>query len=257
MLNAIQHSPAPGARALYLGSKEPKHIAATSEALVVTNTQRQVQRFPVIRIARIVSNRLVNWSGEALMLCMDRGIPITWLTPQGQAIGSAHPLRRAHLDSGTALELMVETNAGLQTYRHWLNGRRLSVLISWAQQRACELTPQEWEQAKQQWVYSATITEHLPAALKAHCLAWTEAQLYRHSLQAQYFTEDGNSIDLDQDLNQLLWGDMNLNTGNLTDTLDTAREQTDFFERWIARNGSTLLLHLQSLYRTARRALAP
>ena len=67
--------PAPGARALYLGSREHKRVSCTAEALVVTNARTQVMRYPVARLARIVSSAgAVDWSGGALALCLRCGI---------------------------------------------------------------------------------------------------------------------------------------------------------------------------------------
>lgn len=63
--------PGAGARALYLGSREHKRVSCTAEALVVTNASLQTMRYPVARIARVVSSAdVVDWSGPALALCM-------------------------------------------------------------------------------------------------------------------------------------------------------------------------------------------
>ena len=61
---AIQ--PGPGARCLYLGSREHKRVPCTAEALVVTNASAQTLRYPVARVARVVSSAdVVDWSGPA------------------------------------------------------------------------------------------------------------------------------------------------------------------------------------------------
>ena len=68
-----------GARALYLGARDRKQVSCTEEALVVRNDKAQTLRYPVSRVARVVSSAQVDWSGAALALCLRRGIGITWL----------------------------------------------------------------------------------------------------------------------------------------------------------------------------------
>jgi CRISPR-associated protein Cas1 len=59
------------------------------------------------------------------------------------------------------------------------------------------------------------------------------------------------------DLCQLLWAEMNLCTGSLTDTAQGDKDIIALFERWTARNGVALALHVSSLYRTAMKAIHP
>jgi CRISPR/Cas system-associated endonuclease Cas1 len=98
--------PGPGARALYLGGREHKRVTCTDEALVVTNERAQVMRFPLVRVARVVSSAdVVDWNGSALALCMRAGIGITWLDARGQAVGSLYAQARKTASLATALEL--------------------------------------------------------------------------------------------------------------------------------------------------------
>ena len=98
--------PGPGARALYLGGRDHKRVSCTDEALVVTNERAQVMRFPLVRVARVVSSAdVVDWSGPALALCMQAGIGITWLDAHGQAVGSIYAQKRSTASLATALEL--------------------------------------------------------------------------------------------------------------------------------------------------------
>ena len=87
--------PGVGARALYLGSREAKRVSCTAEALVVTNARAQTLRYPVARVARVISSAdVVDWSGTALALCLRAGIGITWLDARGNALGSLYPRQR-------------------------------------------------------------------------------------------------------------------------------------------------------------------
>jgi len=245
------------ARALYLGAGEKKRITCTDAALVVTNARPQTWRYPVTRVARVVSSTVVDWSGPALALCLHHGISITWMDTHGHPLGTSYPQTRGHTSAATALELLLQTPDGPERYQHWQRARRLDILIRWASTQPAPLSPQEWEAAKREWVYACDYTPHLPHALRGLCSAYVNAQLVRHSLPPSLWGPQAERIDLDNDLCELLWAEMNLSTGNLTNQTNTAAPATALFERWSNHNASALLLHLHSLQRMAMKALAP
>jgi len=248
--------PGVGARALYLGSREHKRVSSTTEALVVTNARAQVMRYPVVRVARVVSSAdVVDWSGPALALCMRAGICITWLDSQGTVVGSIYPQKRVPTPFATAVELWTEGAEGLPRYQNWLRARRMDVLIRWSNECANALTPQQWEGAKREWVYAGKVTVHLPLGLRSLCLAYVAAQISYHGLQPLLWGPRLEGIELDEDLCELLWAEMNLCCGRLADRADADAELTTLFERWSARNASALTVHLASLHRTTLKAL--
>jgi hypothetical protein len=132
---ATAATPAPGARALYLGAGQHKRVTCTDEALVVTNARAQTWRYPLDRVARVVSSTATDWSGAALALCLRRGIGIAWLDPRGAALGVCYPQARSATGSAAALEIMVETPEGVERYRHWQRARRMDVLMRWSASR--------------------------------------------------------------------------------------------------------------------------
>jgi len=248
--------PGLGARALYLGSREHKRVSCTAEALVVTNARAQVMRYPVARLARVVSSSdVVDWSGPALALCMRAGIGITWLDAQGTAVGSIYPQQRAPTPFATALELWTEGTDGTARYQNWLRSRRMDVLIRWGNECAEAITPQQWENTKREWVYGKRYTTHLAHGLRSLCLAYVAAQLSSYGLTPVLWGPRLDGIDLDEDLCELLWAEMNLSSGTLADKADADIELTTLFERWSACNASALTVHLASLHRTALKAL--
>lgn len=248
--------PSAGARALYLGSREQKRVSCTAEALVVTNARAQTTRYPVARIARVVSSAdVVDWSGPALALCMRAGIGITWLDAKGNAVGSIYPQPRRHTPLATALELWTEATDGPARYHNWLRSRRMDVLVRWGVACADSITPQQWENTKREWVYTGQYPQHLPLGLRSLSLAYVAAQLGTSGLTPLLWGPQLEGINLDEDLCELLWGEMNLGTGALADNTDFEPELTTLFERWSNRNASALTLHLASLHRTALKAL--
>lgn len=248
--------PGPGARALYLGGREHKRVTCTEAALVVTNEQAQVMRFPVARVARVVSSAdVVDWSGTALSLCMRAGIGITWIDANGQAVGSIYSQVRKTASLATVLELWSERADGAARYQNWLRVRRMDVLVRWGREHAASVTPQQWEGTKREYVYGAAFVVHLPNELRGLCLAYVAAQLDNYGLPPQLWGPRLEAFNLDEDLCDLLWAEMNLGAGNLAENVDDRATATQLFERWSARNASALTLHLVHLHRTALKAM--
>lgn len=249
-------APGVGARALYLGSRDRKRISCTEQALVVTNARAQTMRYPVARVARVVSAaEVADWSGPALALCMQAGISITWLDAKGQTLGTLYPSTRNTTPLTTAVDTWLETTEGLARYHHWLRSRRMNVLMRWGQEHAATITPQQWENTKREWVYAEKINVHLPLALRPLCLAYVAAQLYQHGLSPIFWGPNTHSVDLDEHLCELLWAEINLCSGALADKASDDASITALFERWNTRNASALALHLSSLRRNAMREL--
>lgn len=248
--------PGPGARALYLGSREHKRVTCTDEALVVTNARAQVMRYPVARVARVVSSAdVVDWSGAALALCMRAGIGITWLDTRGEALGSIYAQRRNTASLATVLELWAQRADGVALYQNWLRARRMDIVVRWGEAQSSRVTPQKWEATKREYVYGCQFAVHLGAPLRDLCLAYVAAQLNSHGLTPQLWGPRLEGMDLDEDLCQLLWAEMNLTTGALADQSTEPATATELFERWSARNASALTLHLVHLHRTALKAM--
>jgi hypothetical protein len=252
--HAAVGSPGPGARALYLGTRDKKHVSCTAEALVVRNDRAQTLRYPLVRVARVVSSTVVDWSGAALALCLQHGIGISWVNARGEALGTCYPHLRQHPQFASALDLWLETPDGPERYQLWLRARRMDVLMRWGQAQADTISPATWEATKHDWVYARQFRQHLPDAIRGHLLAYIGSQLAAHGAPPLLWDAQSDAVDLDADLCELLWAEMNLCTGDLADTTSTDKETIALFERWIARNGAALLLHLNSLYRTAMKA---
>lgn len=262
-LNPAACTPGPGARALYLGTRDTKQVSCTAEALVVRNERAQTLRYPLVRIARVVSSTVVNWSGAALALCLQSGIGISWINAKGESLGTCYPHKRLQATFAGALEQWLENPTGPQNYQNWLRARRMDVLVRWGQAAANDthatnatkvIDPGQWEHTKREWVYAREFRQHLPQAIHGHLMAYVGAQLAAHGAPPLLWDHHAEPVDLDADLCQLLWAEMNLCTGTLADTTTTDKETIALFERWIARNGAALVLHLHSLHRTALKA---
>lgn len=254
------HAPrAADARTLYLGQATCQRVDASGDALVVS-AQRdggplRRLRFPVQRVARVVSSTVVDWSGAALQLCLQRHLSICWLDGRGVALGSlcCHGSQTASF--ATALDVMLDSPTGLERYLAWLKSRRMQVQLQWGRSSAADISPQQWESSKRSWVYQAQLSPHLPAALLGLIESQVASELQLQCLLPVQFGSCGESVLLAQDLAHLLWGEMNLCCGTLADHAEGGQKAALIFERWQARNGSALLLHLGSLHRVANKEL--
>lgn len=246
-----------GARTLYLAHGERKRASVTDDSLVITNQQLQRQRIPLQRVARIVSSTSIDWSGTALQACQMQAIAITWIDPHGHALGTLCPHHRSTSSMAVALDLLLETPEGLQRYRHWQRGRRMAVLNTWRATCAPTPQPQEWEQIKRDWVYAGQHPQHLPIDLQAQCLALVAQQMALEHIPFDCFGPHAEPIALDHALCDLLWGEMNLQSGSLASQPADHATGTLLFERWQQRNAAALLVHIRSLNLLAHKALRP
>lgn len=247
----------PGARTLYLAHGERKRVGLSDQSLVIANVLAQNRRYPLQRIARIVSSSTVDWSGAALQACQREAISITWMDPQGNALGTLYPQRGRSCGVGAALDLMFERPEGLQRYRHWQRSRRLDVLEHWRESSGQCIDPRAWEQRKREWVYAGNFAALLPAELRGHCLALVANQLAAEHMPPVCYGPESQAIELDEDLCELLWGEMNLGCGAIAAPAHDQATTTVLFERWQQRNAAALLVHIRSLNRLAHKAMRP
>jgi hypothetical protein len=247
------------ARTLYLASAEPLRVTSTGEALVVTLADGRVQRVPIARVLRVVCTQSADWSGAALCLCQQRGVPVTWLDGQGEAQGHLWPRRPHRTDLADALQALVtEAPEWGDTYANWLRHQRLLVLRRWQTARAHAGQPvgdPEWQAAKRQYVYRDELGEHLPPLLHGMAAALVAARLSECGLQAHYWCAVGDPIELAADLTRLVWAEMNLCGGALAAAIDAPAEAAAIFERWSGTCAGALHQHLANLRALALREL--
>lgn len=244
-----QQTPPP--RALYLAGSEHKHVDCTDAALVVQNARGQILRYPVSRVARVVSSPRVDWAGRALLLCQRSGIPITWVDSHGEATGTLFPAQARSLSLHQMLEVVLESDPGAQDFRHWQQHRRMQVLQAWAKSCPEPISPSRWEAVRREWVYRQELKAHLPGSMLGLCCAHVAAQMAQAGLQPDYLGPKAEVIPLLQILLELSWAQLNLCTGSMGDKADDEATQVQLMERWQARNAGVLMAHLYSLQRWA------
>lgn len=260
---------APGARTLYLASLLPLRVSSTGEALVVRNHEGQVSRMPVARVMRVVCGETVEWSGAALMLCQQHSIAISWVDTRGAAVGHLWPARVRAVELADALAAAAGTwhrRDGERAdwpaaYEHWLRQRRLAVLTQWVSERQAagqQVERDEWERARQAWVYRSEVPVRLPALMRGLAAALVASRLSDSGVQPHYWcvaadAEDGPGgdetalIDLAGDLTELVWAEMNLCAGALAAAVEQPRDTVTIFEAWSGTCAGAIHGHLASL----------
>jgi hypothetical protein len=248
------------ARTLYLAASERLRVTSTGEALVIARDSGSVQRIPITRLLRIVCNTRAEWSGAALALCMERGVPVSWLGHDDAAIGHLWPRRPHPAPLAEVLDALAADHPGwAEAYDHWLRRRRLQVLKDWAGAREAAghvVGADEWQLAKQAWVYRAEPCEVLPPVLHGMAAALVAAQMSAQGLPSHCWCSVGEPIALADDITRLVWAGMNLNAGALAAAIDHPREAAALFERWTPTCDAVIHGHLASLHGHARRELA-
>ncbi len=251
--------PGVDARTLYLGAHGPRRVDCTDAALVVTTASGQVLRYPTYRLLRVVSSVRVDWSGNALAQCFRAGIGITWLDGEmDEPLASAFTRQRQVTGFADALANLLESEAGHESYLTWHRSRRMRAMqAAHAAVGGVSISPWKWEAVRNAWVYRRQFVAHLPRTLEALCAAHTDAQLTRQGLGPVYWDHQAREVNLQQDLHQLVWAEMNMSTGTLAENAQDPASHTELFERWTRQRPGIAAAHLHALQRIANRACLP
>lgn len=239
----------PPPKALYLLPARPVRIDLAGEALCLKCAGHAVQRFPLARIERILTNRHVSWQGQALVACLSHPIAITWLDGHGHVLANALPAQTRTDDLNACLSRYVERPDWPRPYALWLRRRRLAVLQDWAGQCRKEghpLQAHRLEALKHELVYGERLPARFPAAGLGWCLNLVCHHLQAAGLLLRYRGHGGQALTLADDLAGLLWAELNLDAQRAPSDPRTA---TMFFEHWANRHRASLLVHLGDLHR--------
>ncbi len=114
----------PAAKTLYLDGCQPLRVLRDGPALRVRAPASADRLFPLRRIRRIVVSGRVEWCADALLVCADANIPISFLANKGKlrarlvAPGPGSSI----IALGEALEMMLDEPGGRQRYLDWVSG---------------------------------------------------------------------------------------------------------------------------------------
>lgn len=237
----------PPRKALYLAACTPLRIDAEREALLLRRPAHATARYPLARIDRIVCNRHADWSGNALVLCLEHGVPLVWVNGHGTALGSAGPRLATPQPFDTLLDCYLERADWRGHYDNWLKRRRLDILVLAALRAAHAgqpLAQADFDDLKRAYVYNAHLDAVFPETACAWCHAFVLRQLADAAIEPTHWAYDGQPLNLADDLCGLLWAELNLEAASLAAAADQTGTQLLLVESWIARHPGRLAEHL-------------
>lgn len=107
---------------LYLDGSAGLRVRRDGPSLMVVQCARAPGRYPLQRLSRVVTDTRVEWTSEALIGCMQYGVPVFFNNAAGQTIGACYGARRREATLGNLLKLskmQIEWNLDLQV---WFDG---------------------------------------------------------------------------------------------------------------------------------------
>ena len=114
----------PAAKTLYLDGRQPLRVSRDGPALRVRAQASADRLFPLHRLRRIVVSGRVEWCTDALLVCADANIPISFLASEGRLRARllAPGAGSSVIALGDALEMMLGAPDGRQGYLDWVSG---------------------------------------------------------------------------------------------------------------------------------------
>ncbi|WP_420177195.1 CRISPR-associated endonuclease Cas1 [Kerstersia gyiorum] len=248
----ISKGVAPDRKPLYILCPTPAHMKAGLDHLALYRESASTQRFPIARIRRVICNSNLSWTGKALALCLHNSIPITWANGSGETLGHT----QSHFDvlqsASTLIDTYLELPDWADRFINWRARRRLEILTTCAE-RAIKaeqtINTNDFQIIKREFVYHGKY----PITFNKDGLAWCQAavtdRLQQNGLQSRYWGFNASQLDLVVEFADLLWAELNFDSGTLPGSVTHSKLSTYLFESWLHQHEYRLLLHLGDLKR--------
>lgn len=111
-----------GLKPLYLPHGRGIQVHADGPALCVGATDKAVSLYPFDRLSRVVSAEDVHWHGQALLCCLTRGVPVSFLDRAGRPLGCCYGIRRRETTLENLLLEAIEHPEWDGRYAIWFDG---------------------------------------------------------------------------------------------------------------------------------------
>ncbi|OGT88824.1 MAG: hypothetical protein A2514_08240 [Gammaproteobacteria bacterium RIFOXYD12_FULL_61_37] len=195
---------------LYLQGKRPTQVGADGPALRVIVANGAPLRYPLARLARVISTQRVNWRGEAIAACLCEGLPIVFLDNAGEPAGYLMPLQGKPSRLDGLLEELLALPEGDVCYNNWLRAARMSLLHAWRHRREQAGEPiaeEEFHELIHRHLYQPELENHAFVRAGPYAgalLARVLQALHQAGLKPRYWCHQGRPIELAADIAQLL-----------------------------------------------------
>jgi len=108
-------------RPAYLHVARDLHVRLDAGlALLVSQDDGPPRRLPLNLLSRIVCGTSARWDTDALLACMQKGIPVQWTDAAGHAVGWSSGTRRVETTMGHLLRIGLDDCDWEVLYRDWL-----------------------------------------------------------------------------------------------------------------------------------------
>ena len=115
---------------LYIDASRPARVSLDGPALSVSQPDAALRRYPLSRINRVVSQGRVDWTQEAVVALLDRGIVITFLKGGNAACGFAMPATPSTTPPSRRLEEFLSRRNWKTLYTDWLRAYERREVLS-------------------------------------------------------------------------------------------------------------------------------
>lgn len=135
---------------LYVEGKSKTKIALDGPSLEVLAEGSARRRFPLCRVSRLLAWGEVEWSHEALVACLDHGIPVTFLAGDGSARGFGVPACDPATRDNQRIEALLARSDWASVYGDWIRSqerREILHVLKLAGLRVSDLRPEAVREA--------------------------------------------------------------------------------------------------------------
>jgi len=197
-------------RPLYLGMRLKARVDVDGLALRVRSAVRAEARYPLSRVSRVIASARVQWSAEALEACLEAGIPVVIMAPNGALLGSVQPACVRASRFSEDIDEFLDRPDWHDIYGNWLRAARMRILREWRAARGAAgnpLGPGEYGEMVRKLVYGpagAGPFEGETGVWRAALYALASVALRGAGLQPLSCGAGGTMLNLVEDLTRLL-----------------------------------------------------
>ncbi|MDP2095899.1 MAG: CRISPR-associated endonuclease Cas1 [Hydrogenophaga sp.] len=122
------NTPLANARPLYLQNGSAHRLGLdTTQRLRIERKDQPERRIPLHHVSRIVCSSTLDISSAALMACMQQGIPLCIVNPDGTPLGWCLGTRRKETTLRQLLTHALDDPAWSLYYSHWLHSQKMAI----------------------------------------------------------------------------------------------------------------------------------
>lgn len=214
----------PGSRLpLYLLGQDSLTVDIDGPALLVKGRLRAPGRFPLQRLSRIVAGPKVQWLTHALLACLEQGIPVIFVDGRGAPTGYLHAINERPSRLDECLRELLDRPDWQEHYEDWRRAARMRVLEGWRTQRHRSGLPvpnAEYQRLLREEVYRFKPAMVAANIYHAALIALIASLLKNASLAPRYWGLDGQALELQRDIADVLALSLRLEMGDLGAALD-------------------------------------